>query len=278
MQEINIHWEGPFCIDDILENKIDQSKYAISGSSIGLYQIYGSHPLYGNGVLVYIGRTKDKKGFKSRLKDRWVIENGNDSENVKVYLGTVFSDKVELKSNEIEKMIDKSEVLLINSLKPAFNSSNIQSVKEEMSRNRYIVYNYGNYRSLYPIVDSNYFWDEFKNYIIVDKLAKELGKKIVKEDDSYGFYFGIVGKYDIWFGVDYELWDKKNIPLTLQVYSYDSENMKKIEVLSDFTHYKYATGEIAYTYFKSLNVREELESYEKEINILKEKVKEKLND
>lgn len=114
-KEINIWWEGPFSINDVIENNIDK-KYEVNSNSIGLYQIYGSHPLYGEGVLVYIGRTKNKKGFKSRLKNRWETEFGNDTENVQIYLGTIFSDEIELKNDEKEEMIDKAEVLLINSL------------------------------------------------------------------------------------------------------------------------------------------------------------------
>jgi hypothetical protein len=142
---ININWEGPFSIDDILNNKIDSKKFAVKSDDIGLYQIYGSHPLYGSDILVYIGRTQNKNGFKSRLKGRWVIENGTDANNVQIYLGTIFSDSKKYNNKELNYCIEKAEILMINALKPAFNSSNIQSAKD--FEQDYIVYNHGSYRS-----------------------------------------------------------------------------------------------------------------------------------
>ncbi len=81
MEEINIWWEGPFTQEEIIKNKINSKKYDNRATDIGLYQVYSSHPLYGADVLVYIGMTVAEGGFKSRLTNRWVIENGNDIEN-----------------------------------------------------------------------------------------------------------------------------------------------------------------------------------------------------
>ena len=94
-EEIKIFWEGPFSIEEITNNEIDE-KYDVKSSDKGLYQIYGSHPLYGDGVLVYIGRTKNS--FQSRLNGRWVIENGRDTENVQIYLSKIISDSKKLKN------------------------------------------------------------------------------------------------------------------------------------------------------------------------------------
>ncbi len=255
-EEINILWEGPFNIEEIQGNKIDSTKYDVKSNSIGLYQIYGSHPLYGNGVLVYIGRTQD--GFNKRLKKRWVIENGNDSENIKIYLGTIYCDSCKLEEEDIHEKIKKSESILINAMKPAFNSSNIQSTKEESSEDRFIVYNVGDYRSLYPILDSNYFWKDPKNYAIVDKLANEFNIKVEEgKDNSYGFYLNKKEEYSysIWFGVDYEIWDKLKIPLTFQIY-FDEKNT--IEELDDFKLYKYECDDSDFedTLYKGLNIKE----------------------
>lgn len=272
-KEINIWWEGPFSINNVIENNIDEKKYKVNGNSIGLYQIYGSHPLYGEGVLVYIGRTKNKKGFKSRLKNRWETEFGNDTENVQIYLGTIFSDEIELKIDEEEEMIDKAEVLLINSLKPAFNSSNIKSVKNELAEENYIVYNHENYRNLYPIVDSKYFWREFKNYIVVDKLYEELKSNVTfQTEDSYGIDIKVNEKYNIWFGVDYELWDIKNIPLCLQVYSIDDKKVNNLKGIKGFKHYKYLDEEYGTTNYKCISTQEEISYIKNEIESLKKQI------
>lgn len=237
---INIYWEGPFSKNEIIEGKIDNNKFEVKSNDIGLYQIYGSHPLYGSNNLVYIGRTIDKNGFKSRLKNRWVIENGNDENNVQIYLGTIFSDSRKYNDEEKNNCIVKAEVLMINALKPAFNSSNIQSARKN-SDNDYIIYNYGSYRSLYPIFDSEYYWEDFRNIQTVDKIAKEYNnKEIDNEDDYYGFIVDDKMKgYNIWFGVDYKIMDSKkhNCPLCLQVFTDDNKSISTLTNFIEFNEY-----------------------------------------
>jgi len=240
-EEIKISWEGPFKIDDILDNKIGKP-YEVRSKSQGLYQIYGSHPLYGNDVLVYIGRTKDANGFKSRLKGRWVIENGSDTENVQIYLGTIFSDSKKIEDDSI--LIDKSEVLLINAMKPAYNSSNIQSANEGFISENFILHNEGNYRNLYPVLDSKYFWQPYQNFAIINELAKLYGiKKVDDEDKYYGFILNNEteesDKYKLWLCVDYEIWDKNKIPLTIQIESENKTMIKKLKNTKIFKNYQY---------------------------------------
>lgn len=268
-EEIKIWWEGPFSIDDIISGKIDNFKGDVKSDSKGLYQIYGSHPLYGDGVLVYIGRTQNKDGFKSRLNGRWVIENGNDPKNVKIYLGTIFSDSIDITNNE-NIMIEKAEVLLINAMKPAFNSSNIQSVKSDLQQEEYIVYNNGSYRNLYPILDSSYFWKEFKNYTLVNELSEKLGISTQdKENEFYGFELNeselyiIPDDYKIWFGVDYEIWNKKGTPLTIQIYSSNDNLMNKIINLNISNYFEYIDNEK--TTYISIDANNTIEKINKKI-------------
>lgn len=254
IEEIQISWEGPFSVDDIINNKIDKKKYEVKATDIGLYQVYGSHPLYGDGVLVYIGRTKNKNGgFQIRLKDRWVTQLGNDTENVKIYLGTIFSDYEVFADEVINNMIEKAEVLLISAMKPAYNSSNIQSVKDGLIQQRFIVHNEGNYRRLHPVLDSKYFWEASRNFAVVNRISRLLNIKINDEDDSYGFYlnkqFNISEEaYKIWFGVDYEIWKELKVPLMIQVYS-ENKNIK----LNGFIHYSYKDGDTLDTYYIKLD-------------------------
>lgn len=238
IEEIKFFWEGPFNINDILENKIDKS-YSVKANDIGLYQVYGTHPLYGSNVLVYIGRTKNKNGFKSRLKDRWVIDNGSDTENVQIYLGTIFSDiNQNYSDKDLDNLIDKSEVLLINAMKPAYNSSNVQSANEDFIKDNFILHNEGNYRSLYPVLDSKYFWKPYKNFAIVNELADLYNiKKINDEDEYYGFSLDEIDEfelglnYTLWFGVQYEEWNKSKIALELQIIPEDENVAKQIKSL-----------------------------------------------
>ena len=263
IEEIKIHWEGPFKLDDIINGNIDKQGHDVKAKDKGLYQIYGSHPLYGDNVLVYIGRTKNKSGFKTRLKDRWVTQFGSDSNNVQIYLGTIFSDSNELQNEESK--IDKAEVLLINALKPAYNSSNIQSVKDDLLKQRFIIHNEGNYKKLHPILDSKYFWHTYSNFAIVNTISKWLSIQINDKNDYYGFYlnehFDISEeKYMIWVGVDYEIWNKLKIPLTFQVYSEDEKIIQKIKKLRGFKPYKYEDEDEGETYYMSLdsNLNEQL--------------------
>lgn len=231
MEEIDIWWEGPFSLNDIIENKIKKEDSDNIQKDVGLYQIYSSHPLYGTDVLVYIGLTTDS--FKRRLKNRWVIESGNDSNNVKIYLGCIFSQsKIINIETQIEK-IKKAEALLINALKPAFNSSNIQSVHEKYATSNYQINNINNYRNLYPQLSSEYFWkDQFENYEITEKLAKEYETNVRDENEFYGF--DLPENNNICLGVDYSYWNKENIPLVIGVCK--KCNIKKSKLENIFQH------------------------------------------
>lgn len=260
IEEILVSWEGPFKINEILNDSIDK-RFSVKANDIGLYQIYGFHPLYGDNVLVYIGRTKGRNGFKARLKNRWVIEHGCDTENVQIYLGTIYSDSVEYSKNEIEVKIEKAEILLINALTPAYNSSNIQSVKKEILESRYIVYNNGNYRNLHPVLDSKYFWHEHKNIAFVNKIEKLFSLKMDTQEEYYGTElngvkeFNIPERYKIWFGVDYEIWDRDNVPLVIEIYSDDDTVMNKIRQIGGLKNFKYESDSpYNHIFYKSVNV------------------------
>lgn len=280
-EEIKIFWEGPFKIDDILEGNIGKP-YDVRATDVGLYQIYGMHPLYGNDVLVYIGRTKNKNGFKSRLKDRWVVNNGSDTENVQIYLGTIFSDGIKHSNKEINKIIDKSEVLLINAMKPAYNSSNIQSANDNFIKENFILHNEGDYRNIYPVLDSKYFWQPYKNFAIVNELAKFYSiKKVDNEDEYYGFVIDMIdifelgSSYTLWFGVQYEEWNKSKIALELQVIPENENITEQIKSLK-IKEFKYieVDNEDEENYFQ---IGFDKDFFELESKNLKEAFEDKVN-
>ena len=215
MENIDIWWEGPFNNDDIIDGNVKESESDNISKDIGLYQVYASHPLYGADVLVYIGLTTNS--FKKRLKNRWVIEDGNDSSNVKIYLGCITDGSKRMDKEEEKKKIKKAEALLINALKPAFNSSNIQSVQEKYRSSDFQVNNRNNYRNLYPELSSKYFWNrEFENYNIIDKLAKKFDLKVSnKYENFYGFE--IPQSNGVFLGIDMIDWNIRNIPLIISI-------------------------------------------------------------
>jgi hypothetical protein len=227
LEEINIWWEGSFSIDDILNDKIDSSIYDNTADKIGIYQIYGTHPLYGSDKLLYIGRTQNKNGFKSRLKNRWVVENGQDTKNIKIYLGTIFSYNEAIKNKE-NNFIEKAEVLLINALKPAFNSSNILSVDERLQKQNYTIYNHNNYKDIYPILSSEYFWkDNNLNFIITDKLVDKFKTQIIKKAEDEYYMFTLPTNDNIFIGVDYGCWNKTKQPIQLAI---EKESIDDIQI------------------------------------------------
>jgi len=268
LEEINIWWEGSFTIDEILNDAIDSSKFDNTADKIGIYQIYGTHPLYGRDKLLYIGRTHDKNGFKSRLKNRWVVENGQDSNNVKIYLGTIFSYNENIKNKETN-FIEKAEVLLINALKPAFNSSNIQSVDIKLMEQKYIVYNHNNYRDLYPILSSEYFWQDTNlNFIIADKLAKEFKTKIIKKAEDDYYMFALPNNDNIFIGIDYGCWNKTKQPLQLAIEKNSLDDIQLQNIKKEFELLEYE-DEYNQCYYISLikNLRQE-----NSINIIKDTI------
>ena len=64
---INIEWDGPYSLEKVVQLKEPTDK--------GVYQIYGGHPVYGAGVLLYIGLTADQT-FGERLprEECWEIQ------------------------------------------------------------------------------------------------------------------------------------------------------------------------------------------------------------
>ena len=223
-KDINIWWEGPFSKEAVVDNKIDSNEYDNTADRIGLYQIYGTHPLYGNDVLLYIGRTKNNNGFASRLNNRWETIYDSDNANVKIYLGTIFTDtENNLTTEEEYEQIEYAEVLLINAMKPALNSSNIKSVgKKYIDINKnyldksYSVNNLNNYKSIYPQLTSGYYWNNFLNIHIVEQLAEIQSVKVKDTDEIYGF--DIKENDNIFFGIDYKIWNDENIPLVFGIY------------------------------------------------------------
>jgi hypothetical protein len=264
MEEIDIWWEGPFSHTDIIEKNIKSEDSENIQKDIGLYQVYSSHPLYGSDVLVYIGLTTDS--FQTRLKNRWVIENGNDAENVKIYLGCIFSPtKTFTRKVQIDK-IKKAEVLLINALKPAFNSSNIQSVKKEFREQSYQVSNFNSYRNLYPQFSSHYFWgNKFKNYEIVRTLSDIFHTNINEFDDWHGF--SLKENEYISLGIDASYWNIENIPLVISV---NATKIKKLDLKKYFKQFKKVGNFYYITALEDLTTETATDDIETQLNQLLE--------
>lgn len=132
---------------------------------VGVYQIYGCHPIYGDNVLLYIGKAF-KQTFALRLsQEGW--EFNSDYKNIQLYVGRLFSKK-EPSLKEWESMIDKAERMLIYAHEPARNSSNVLNITRDKTKllefENLRILNYDGHRSLMPEISGELWVKSFKDY------------------------------------------------------------------------------------------------------------------
>jgi hypothetical protein len=122
-KKIYIQWEGPFIYD--LENKsgVKQITNCSGVSDYGLYQIYGSHPIYGLNSLLYIGRTVAADMTFSR---RVIAKKWSYWKDKFIYLGR-FSNTESMDEVDWTNQIKFAEALFINYLTPAWNISGVNN-------------------------------------------------------------------------------------------------------------------------------------------------------
>jgi hypothetical protein len=123
-----------------------------------LYALYGSHPLYGRDVLLYIGQSR--ASVKGRLTQHaaWVRD---EADAVQVRLGSIGRFKSwDRWSSEIpypraeQKTVDGVEALLMAAHQPAYNSQNKANI-EKAAGIRF--FNTGRSGSLLPEISYAYW-------------------------------------------------------------------------------------------------------------------------
>lgn len=149
-KQIHIDWEGPFSYEDAKKDLKDDKK------DFGVYQIYGGHPLYGSGVLLYIGKA-EQQTFSRRLSQEQWGEFNRDSGNVEVYIGRL-SGRDKPTETEWKALISVAEKLLIYAHHPASNSSNLNSLPD--AARQFHIFNWGQFRDLMAEV-SGMRWTSF---------------------------------------------------------------------------------------------------------------------
>jgi hypothetical protein len=127
---IHIVWEGPFSIDAALKRRL-QNDY-------GLYQIYGTHPIYGENALLRIGQA-NARTFHGRLP--WYQSHWEQlaPDHYDVYLGRLGGWEP-VDDIRWGVLIDNAEAIAIFTVSPPSNSPRLISmnVKEPT-----IALNYG---------------------------------------------------------------------------------------------------------------------------------------
>ena len=153
-QVIHVQWEPPCTLAEAREMR-DPVK------DRGVYQIYGSHPVYGSDVLLYIGRTGSKRlgrTFSLRLQQH-DVNNLRHAEwaqnNLQFYLGRL-TGTADPKSDIWGTQIEIVESLLIAAHKPAYNAASLGKTGGSMEdglRSVHIM-NWGEFGRLLPEVSA----------------------------------------------------------------------------------------------------------------------------
>jgi hypothetical protein len=116
---VHLEWkEFPFN-DDIYNNFNGKSDY-------GIYQIYGDHPVYGENILLYIGKAQDQT-YSQRLNGHNDFNETHIPKFRRIHLSYFYkTDDVNYKN--WGESIDIVERLLINSHFPAYNSQDVKGI------------------------------------------------------------------------------------------------------------------------------------------------------
>jgi hypothetical protein len=120
-----VHWEGPYSWDDCVNCKKDGHV---------LYALHGAHHLYGNDVLLYLGRSYANVGSRMKDHDEWVAEE-YDAVTVRyASVGDLKDAKWQdwMKGDRYSRakptLVEQVEALLIYAHQPAYNSMSKGSV------------------------------------------------------------------------------------------------------------------------------------------------------
>lgn len=147
---IEIIWKGPYNLTEARKNYQDS----------GLYQIYGTHPVYGRDSLLYLGKTKNSFGerINSHLEE-WIKYEYDD---VKIYHG-IIETKID---SDLDITTTIAEKLLIYYCAPGYNSNEIADLKINRQEN-IVLLNYGKIGSLPPEVSNLWYnssiWDKISS-------------------------------------------------------------------------------------------------------------------
>ena len=153
MEEIyEVCWRGPYS-EESLDSLTDEDN-----EKFVLYKIYGSHPVYGDNVLLYIGMTE--QGVKKRLiqHDYWMDEERFG--HSRIYFASIgkfeswkISDETEIFDRLEREIIEKVESLLIYAHQPVHNTKYRNSAKKSKNIR---LFNTGSFGVLMPEISGLY--------------------------------------------------------------------------------------------------------------------------
>ena len=115
---IHVIWEGPFSMTAALSRCLE--------NDYGLYQIYGTHPVFGQDALLRIGQANGRTFFGSLpwYQGHW---EQWEPDRYNVYLGRLGGWEP-VDDNRWGVLIDNAEAITIFNVSPPYNSSRITSM------------------------------------------------------------------------------------------------------------------------------------------------------
>jgi hypothetical protein len=138
---IHIVWTGPHPFERIPE--------FVHDIDFGIYQIYGSHPVYGSDVLLYIGRSQGGSfGWRVPQHEHWI--DNHDDGRMRVYLGRLAGESSP-SDGVWNQEIALAERLLIYAHQPARNQRSGLGELESDLQNVHVC-NWGRKADLLPEV------------------------------------------------------------------------------------------------------------------------------
>ncbi|EIT6973934.1 hypothetical protein ACFJZ3_003870 [Vibrio vulnificus] len=154
---IDAYWEGPYSSAAIKKLK------GIKGHC--LYQIYGSHPVYGRDSLLYIGLSDRDEIFKRLEEHTWIQ---NQADLCQIYIASCGNftnweawrkDGRERYDRNESKNITLSaiESLLIYAHQPSYNSAGLKSTS--FAAKPFRLFNSGKRALLLPEVSTQFYCD-----------------------------------------------------------------------------------------------------------------------
>ena len=111
---IEIEWDGPFTMDQV--GGLNKS------SDCGVYQIYGTHTIFGPDSLLYIGKAHESFANRIPAHQEWIDW---ESKPVSIFVGRL-GGTYGIDDETWNRLIDRAERLLIYYTSPPYNSTNLR--------------------------------------------------------------------------------------------------------------------------------------------------------
>lgn len=159
----DVYWEGPYSFADVIA-----PASTIALAEHVLYQLEGTHPVYGAGKLLYVGMT-ERETPRPRLNEHWKTWVRFEPDEVKVRLASVgvfpgwtgwMNDAVpRYPAPTQNKLVTMIEHMLIYAHQPAFNSKGLLHPPNGFGKEDTRLFNSGRYGSLFPEVSVGRYRD-----------------------------------------------------------------------------------------------------------------------